>query len=298
MTTSAYLFANNLRFHYLRWNQDAPGQPVVFLHGLASNARIWELVAERLAGSDYPLYALDARGHGLTDKPDEGYDFETFTNDLGAFLDACAIERPVLAGHSWGAQVALSYAARFRSGQRAPRGTILVDGGATQLDDQGATWEEVRQRLAPPRLAGLPLEEFMGRLKAWTASWQPSEQALSIIQANMEITPEDTIYPRLTFERHMQILRAIWDFKTYDYFPCLRCPALIIAASPATSPSPQEQAYLAAKERGIARARATIADLQVEWMPDTIHDIPLQRPERLAGMITDFVGWIEKTGNR
>jgi pimeloyl-ACP methyl ester carboxylesterase len=284
----SYLYTNNLRFHYLSWNQNAAGAPIVFLHGLASNARIWEMVAERLSASNYPLYALDARGHGLTDKPDEGYDFTTFTDDLAAFIDACAIEKPLLVGHSWGAQVALRYTARFALGRRAPRGIVLVDGGIGQLDDQGATWEDTRQRLAPPPLAGMSLEEFTHRLKQWTASWGPSEQALSIILSNMEITPEETIYPRLTFERHMQILRAIWDFKTFDDFPRLRCPVLMIPASPSGSLSPSEQAHQSAKERGIARAQSTIPNLLVEWMPDTIHDVPLQRPDKLAGLIADF----------
>jgi pimeloyl-ACP methyl ester carboxylesterase len=293
MLTSAYLFANSLRIHYLHCNQDAAGQPIVCLHGLASNARIWELVAEKLAGSGYPLYAPDARGHGLTDKPDEGYQFETITGDLAAFLDACQIERPLLVGHSWGAQVVLSYAARFSVGPRAPRGIVLVDGGASQLDDQGATWEEIRQRLAPPRLAGMPLAEFMARLRKWTASWQPSEQALAIFLANMEVTPEDTIYPRLTFERHMQIVRAMWEFKTYDTYPRLRCPVLMIPAQPGGVASPQEQAYLAAKQRGVEHAQASIAGVEVHWMADTIHDIPLQRPEKLAGLIADFSARVE-----
>lgn len=44
---SSYLLLNGLRFHYLNWG--GLGRPVVLLHGLASNARIWDLVAPRLA---------------------------------------------------------------------------------------------------------------------------------------------------------------------------------------------------------------------------------------------------------
>ena len=51
------------------------GQPLVLLHGLASNARIWDGVAPRLVGAGLRVVALDLRGHGESDQPDDGYDF-------------------------------------------------------------------------------------------------------------------------------------------------------------------------------------------------------------------------------
>ena len=48
------------------------GQAVVLLHGLASNARIWDGVAPRLAGAGLRVVALDQRGHGASDQPASG----------------------------------------------------------------------------------------------------------------------------------------------------------------------------------------------------------------------------------
>jgi pimeloyl-ACP methyl ester carboxylesterase len=45
------------------------GQAVLLLHGLASNARIWDGVASRLAGAGLRVAALDLRGHGDSEKP-------------------------------------------------------------------------------------------------------------------------------------------------------------------------------------------------------------------------------------
>jgi pimeloyl-ACP methyl ester carboxylesterase len=287
--TSSYLLLNDLRFHYLYWNREAGGRPLVLLHGLASNARIWELVAPYLAEKGMSAWAPDARGHGLTDKPDEGYDFATITADLAAFISACRLERPVLVGHSWGAMVALDYASHYAAGPAAPAGIILVDGGVTQMDDQGNTWEDMSVRLAPPRLAGMALVEFQDKLRQWTAAWEPAEQALDIIQSNFEISEEETIAPRLSYEHHMRILRSMWDFKTYAYYARLRCPALAIPARPTAPLTAQEQSFLQAKERGIAQAQANDPRLQVHWMDGSIHDIPLQRPRELAALISAFV---------
>jgi pimeloyl-ACP methyl ester carboxylesterase len=289
MGNSSYLLVNDLRVHYLHWNQ-ADGSPLlVCLHGLASNARIWQLVAPHLVERGFSLIAPDARGHGLTDKPDDDYSFEAVLRDLAGLIKTCEITRPILVGHSWGAAIALDYAARFPGGPLAPAAIILVDGGFNQMDQQGLAWEQMRDLLTPPRLAGMPLEAFLSRLNSFNSRWQPDSEAAQIILANMEVTENETIYPRLTFERHMQIVRAMWEFQTYERFAAVRCPVLMIPARPAEPLSPQEREHLASKERGIALAQERIRNLRVHWMTDSIHDVPLQRPAELAEVIAEFV---------
>lgn len=289
---SSYLYLNGLRVHYLRWEAADRDYPVVLLHGLSSSARIWELVAPYLTEKGLICYATDARGHGFSDKPEdsvENYSFASLTSDLAIFLETCQLERPLLVGHSWGGMLALDFAARLRIGASAPRGIVLVDGGINQMDDRtGATWESISQRLAPPRLDGLTVESFMHMIKKETAAWHPDEAVFPILLADFEVDEQDRISPRLTYQRHMRILRAIWDFKTFERFSQLRCPTLMIPARPPAPLSEFEQNWIAAKERGVALAQQTIQNLQVAWMDDTIHDIPLQRPAELARLITDF----------
>ncbi len=285
---SSYLFINDIRQHYLHWNLADGGPLLVLMHGLASNARIWELVAPHLVAQGFALIAPDARGHGLTDKPDGDYNVDIFTHDLAALMSAFEIERPILVGHSWGAMLALDYAARYPHGPRAPSGIALVDGGATQMDEAGLPWEQMRDRLTPPRLAGMPLQAFLAQLGSFNSRWQPDSQAIQIILANFDVTEQEIITPHLSFEHHMQIVRAMWEFKTYQYYTRLRCPVLIVPARPAEPLSPQEQEFLALKKRGVARAQETIKDVRVHWMEDSIHDIPLQRPAELAELLAEF----------
>lgn len=289
---SSYLYINNLRVHYLHWNLGSGGRPVILLHGLASNARIWELVAPHLGQSGLEILAPDGRGHGLTDKPDGDYGFATFAQDLAAFINACDLERPLLVGHSWGANLALDYAARIPIGARSPAGIVLVDGGMIQLDAiPGNTWEATRQRLAPPRLAGMRLDDFLQRMQNHS-SWQPDDTAIQIILANFEISPEDTISPRLSFEHHMQIVRAMWEFKTYERYEHLRCPVLLVPARPAQPVSEAEKTFLELKEQGAAHLLSRHPEVALHWMQDSIHDIPLQRPAVLSSLITQFTGAI------
>lgn len=286
---SSYVYANGLRIHYLRWQVDNSRLPVVLLHGLASNAHIWDLVAPYLTSAGLDCFAPDARGHGLSDKP-ENYGFEAMTADLAAFLEACRIERPLLVGHSWGGMVALEYAARISIGPHSPYGLVLVDGGFSQLDDQPEiTWETISKQLAPPRLAGMSLDLFMTKIREWTAPWKPDEAVFPIILANFDIDENDIIAPHLTYERHMCILREIWEFQTYQRFKQVRCPVLMVPATSSEPHTPEEKNFLAAKEHGIALAQKSIQQLKINWMIDTIHDIPLQRPADLANLVSSFV---------
>src|SRR6476660_8857533 len=88
----------------------AGGRPFLLIHGLASNAHLWDGVANRLADLGHAVTAVDQRGHGQSDKPDIGYDFTTVTDDLAAIVAALGYERPVVAGQSWGGNVVLELA--------------------------------------------------------------------------------------------------------------------------------------------------------------------------------------------
>jgi pimeloyl-ACP methyl ester carboxylesterase len=87
----------------------------------------------------------------------------------------------------------------------------------------------------------------------------------------------------------MQIVRAMWEFKTYERFAHLRCPVIMVPARASEPLSPQEREFLAFKERGLAHAQETIRDVRIHWMENTIHDIPLQRPAELAALLAEFV---------
>lgn len=283
---SFFVDVGGLRLRCLRWGRHGRGRSILLLHGLSSTARSWELVAPHLAHAGYEAIAHDMRGHGLSDKPDEGYDFETTGADVAGLAGALALERPLVVGHSWGATLALSYGARYSRGPISPSGLVLIDGGMGQLDDiPGATWDNVRDALAPPKWAGKPLEDLLARLRDPSRRWHPDERTIEIIKASFEIGDDGTIAPHLTYDRHIQALRALWDFKTYEYYERLRCPVHMIPAHPPDPLSLEDQLHLALKEKAFERARTGIPDLRVHWMNEAMHDVPLQRPLELADQI-------------
>jgi alpha/beta hydrolase fold len=94
--TDRAVAGDGVRLHARDWGGDGPA--VLVLHGLASNARIWDGVGPRLVGAGLRVVALDLRGHGASDQPGSGYDFASVGRDLAAALGGLGLERPLLAG--------------------------------------------------------------------------------------------------------------------------------------------------------------------------------------------------------
>lgn len=273
------LTVNNLRFHYRDWG--GHGWPLLLLHGLASTSHIWDLVAPLLV-EEAKVIALDMRGHGQSDKPEGGYDFKTIAGDVIGVLEALQMEHPVIVGHSWGAMLGLWIAANrpdFLSG------LVMVDGGLVDMGKQ-MSWEQTLERLSPPKLDGMPVEEFRMRIVEHTPQGLVTPAVEAAILANVEIDKEDRIHPRLPHAYHEQILRSMWEQRVEEQFERVGCPTLIL---PVRWKEKDDPAHLALKERGAAQAEEKIADVEVFWLEDTIHDVPLQRPHLLAEQIQRFL---------
>ncbi|MGW5801402.1 alpha/beta fold hydrolase [Streptomyces bacillaris] len=93
----------DVRLAYRAWG-DAFGSPVVLLHGLGGSAGDWG-AAGALLGQEWRVYALDLRGHGESDWPDE-YDLALMAEDVAGFLDELELDRVGLVGHGMGGAVA------------------------------------------------------------------------------------------------------------------------------------------------------------------------------------------------
>jgi pimeloyl-ACP methyl ester carboxylesterase len=287
--THSYVLLNGLRFHYLNWGGD--GRPVVLLHGLASNARIWDFVAPHLVQAGFRVFAFDQRSHGLTDPPithaPDDYGFAAVTRDLQAFVETLNLERPLLVGHSWGASTVLSYAATRGGGPFAAAGIVMVDGGLFAMKDvPGFTWDKAEALLRPPDLDGMPVADFRARLRGWLPDGMYSEAVADILLANFRQDEAERLYRRLPIPQHMLIARAIYEKETFDLFARARCPILLCPAR--ETPRDERGAqFLQLKLAGAARAEQTGRDVRTLWFEDTIHDIPLQRPAELAQAICD-----------
>ena len=88
--------------------------------------------------------------------------------------------------------------------------SCFVDGGYLDLQARPeATWETVADQLRPPNLAGTPRAHLKERIWAMHPDW--TEAGVEATLANFETLPDGTVRPWLNLERHMRILRALWE---------------------------------------------------------------------------------------
>lgn len=265
--------------HVRAWEPVAPNgaAPFLLVHGLASNARTWDDVARRLAAAGHPVVAVNQRGHGWSAKPDDGYDFATVAADLRALIDRLGWQQPVIAGQSWGGNVALAFGAAYPG---VARRLVFVDGGFLDLQQRGSSWEQIARELAPPNLLGTPAAQ----MEAWLRDAHPrwSEDGIAGALGNFEILDDETVRPWLTRERHMRILRALWEQRPTVLYGAVREPVLLCVADDGSD-------WTARKRAQVAQAAAGLAQAEVVWFPATHHDIHIDRPDELAALLLSRV---------
>ncbi len=87
------------------------GQPIIFVHGWLGSWRYWVPVMD-LFSSDHRTYSLDLWGFGDSDKGYEKYDLDGYVDLLLKFMDGLGIGRAPIVGHTLGAAIGVTMAAR------------------------------------------------------------------------------------------------------------------------------------------------------------------------------------------
>ena len=104
---------------------NSKGRPIMFIHGFSQCWLAWNRQLTSDLAESYRLVAMDMRGHGLSDKPREGYtDSKLWADDVNAAVHALNLDHPILCGWSYGPLVILDYIRHY--GEDAIGGINLV----------------------------------------------------------------------------------------------------------------------------------------------------------------------------
>jgi pimeloyl-ACP methyl ester carboxylesterase len=270
-----YSLASGVELHAVHWDPPAAaGVAFLLVHGLASNARLWDGVANHLAQRGHTVVAVDQRGHGLSSKPDDGYDMATVANDLRLFIDVLGWDRPAVAGQSWGGNVVLELAWAHPESVSM---IACVDGGFIDLAGRFPDWSDAETALAPPRLAGTPLADITRWLEASAADWPEVGRQGSL--ANFEVRDDGTIAPWLTFDRHLTVLRGLWEHQPSSRYPDVHVPTLLIGADTG------DVAWSASKHDAVDHAIAALPRGRAVWFSPAHHDVHAQQPDAVGDLL-------------
>lgn len=272
--------ADGLSLHVLEWSDD--GVPFVLLHGFGNDAHVWDDFAPVVA-PHYRTLAFDLRGHGDSDRdPALRYHHDAVADDLAAALDALAIERLVLVGHSFGGRAAMRFAGRH---PERLAGLVIVDAGP-DLDARGVLRIRLDTESSDPTFASpVEFERALARAYPLARPEVVTRMARHGLRRRDDGRYERKTDPRfgsaagrLTPEELVARMRAesesLW--KDLGQVPC---PALVVrgAASDILSADTAERMA----EEALSRGRLAV-------VPRAGHSVMVDNPDGFAEAVAAF----------
>jgi pimeloyl-ACP methyl ester carboxylesterase len=228
------------------------GLPILFIHGYSQCWLSWDRQLNSDLVNDFRLIAMDLRGHGLSDKPLDGYvESKPWADDVHAVLEALHLDHPILCGWSYGPLIAFDYVRHY--GEDAIGGIVSI-GGVTTLGTDDAL-----SVLTPDFLALVP-----GFFSDNTDESVRSLGSLLHLCLGEELLTED-FYRMLGYSltTPSYVRRALFSRSCTndDILPKLRKPVLIV----------QGEADRVVKPTIVEQHRARLPYAQIEMVPNSGH---------------------------
>jgi pimeloyl-ACP methyl ester carboxylesterase len=195
--------ANGLEIAYERAGE---GPPLVFAHGAATDARMWQPQLAALA-VEFTVVAWDEPGAGRSSDVPADFTLADYARCLAALIEALDSGPAHVAGLSWGGTVALEL---YRHRPELVATLLLVDTyagwkGSLPEEEVRARVDGLRQMLAaadhsfdptlPGLFAGDPPVEFVPLLKAMAADVRPESMRTALLV--MAETDQRDLLPRI-----------------------------------------------------------------------------------------------------
>ncbi|HBZ93905.1 MAG TPA: 3-oxoadipate enol-lactonase [Pseudomonas sp.] len=254
-----YFDNDGCQLHYEDYGH---GAPLLLVHGLGSSTRDWEYQIPVLA-RHYRVIALDVRGHGRSDKPQEAYRIADFADDVAALIDHLQLPPVHLVGISMGGMIG------FQLGVERPellRSLTIVNSGPEVKAKSARDWLEIAKRWTLSRLLSL---ETIARALAKLLFPRPE-------QAELRRKVEER-WPQNDKRAYLASLDAIIGWGVREHLARITCPTLVISADRDYTPVERKREYVAE----MPNARLLVIE-------NSRHATPLDQPERFNSALLAF----------
>jgi pimeloyl-ACP methyl ester carboxylesterase len=266
--TSADVVSHGVKLHYYRTGGNKP--PLVLAHGITDDGLCWTPVAEVLA-EKFDVIMVDARGHGKSEAPADGYTLTNLGTELAGLIQALELNKPILLGHSMGAITVLITAGLFPD---LPRAILLEDPPPFWMSTEGQAQND-------EHLRGFSSWIASNKRKTW-------DDLFAEVRSQNPGWPEAELEPWVN-SKHRFSLDIIGLINPPDMvsigFPKLikqiTCPALFIAADPARG--------AASGEKDIAKIKELLPPLQVVPIVNAGHNIRREQFARYMDVVQRFL---------
>lgn len=246
------------------------GTPVVLLHGLLTDSRVWDPVVDDLS-RDHLTLAVDAPGHGASPARTAPYTLDDEVAGLAAAVDDLVGGEPaVWVGHSMGGMKAMRMALDH---PRLVRGLVLV---STQpYEEPPSSAEPYLAMVETIRTYGMSddLAQIVGRLN-FHKTFLATPDAQRWIAHFRRLTADRIEHACVSVYRRDDVSGRL---------PEITVPVLVVHGA----------ADVPIRVRVARRYSRLLPKARLVELPDTGHTPPCERPAELAALVRDFIDALE-----
>ena len=256
---------------HLYYEVSGQGPPLLFIHGLGSSARDWELQVAPFS-DQFQVITFDVRGHGQSDKPPGPYSIPLFATDTAELIRTLGIATastrggaPVhVVGISMGGMIAFQLAVSYPD---LIRSMVIVNSSPEMILHTFRERLQAFQRLLILRLFGMrKMAELLSKRLF------PKPEQADLRQMLVERWAENDV------RAYSDAARGLLGWSVVDRLGTIECPTLVIAADHDYTPVALKEAYV---------AKMPQAELVV--IQDSRHATPVEQPERFNQVLAAFL---------
>ncbi len=224
MSDSCYVETNGIKLHYLDHAGDEPS--LILMHGLTANAHSFDGLIKAGLSPQLHVMALDLRGRGLSDKPENGYSMADHAADVIGLLDQLGIQKVILGGHSFGGLLTYYMAAHFP--ERITKCIVLDAPAHVHI----GILDQIKPSLDRLSVVFPAWEEYIGRIKqapycrnGW---WNPEIE--SYYRADVQVNNDGTVQARSQADHIMEAAHGTLDEDWARHLAKINHPVLFLRA--------------------------------------------------------------------
>lgn len=221
--------------YYDRGETRAQNSPLVLIHGMFGDYLDWEPVLEPLSAM-HRVIAPDLPGFGDSSKPQREYTAEFFVATLHELFRELKLQRPILAGNSFGGQIAMLYA--LAHPDDISKLVLVNSGGFRKYTDDERS--QIGPRFSEPILGGMTPQ--INALLFGGVFTKQSEMSVRYL-AKQDAKLQRSDYPAYAHALASSIRLSLASY-LIDRLPEIHCPTLLVWGE-SDQVLPVEQAQLA-----------------------------------------------------
>jgi non-heme chloroperoxidase len=143
----------------LYYEDHGSGKPVLLIHGYPLSGASWEKQVSALLNAGYRVITYDRRGFGKSSQPTDGYNYDTFAEDLQKLTTQLKLQDFTLVGFSMGGGEIARYLGKY--GSNGVSKAVIISGVPPFLvktpdNPEGvdaSVFEQIKQAVAADRYA-------------------------------------------------------------------------------------------------------------------------------------------------